>query len=90
MKTFAEKLVDKKAFTELDLEYPFYESGGQDECNEVLTPSSILYTESPSIDIDIVISTLQNMKELGANRVYIADHCDHHGYYFYGVKLSEL
>ena len=50
------------------------------------------YVESsiPSIDIDTVIKTLQNLKESGADRVYIATHCDHNGYYFNGVKLKEI
>jgi uncharacterized protein related to proFAR isomerase len=42
------------------------------------------------MDIDNVLEIVNSLKESGANRIYIADHCDHHGYYFYGVKLIEI
>jgi hypothetical protein len=88
MKTYVEKFIAKKSKTDLDLEHPNYAG---DERNEVMIPLNKLeYTEAPSIDIDEVISMLNKLKELGANRVYIADHSDHHGYYFYGVKLIEI
>mgnify|MGYP006928717531 CR=1 FL=1 len=48
------------------------------------------FTEAPSMDIDETIKILTELKEKGANRIYIADHCDHHGYYFYGVQLREI
>jgi hypothetical protein len=88
MKTFAEKLIQKISKTELDLKYPYYENGVP---NEVLTPhNSLAFVEAPSIDIDEAIQILQELKEKGSNRVYIADNPDAEGYYFYGVKLIEL
>jgi hypothetical protein len=89
MKRYLETVVAKESVTELDLVFPFYDE--DQNINEVEIPySEIKFAEAPSIDINYVINTLLNMKEKGANRVYIADHIDHHGYYFYGVKLEEL
>lgn len=88
MKTFVEKFIGKESRTELDLEYPNYEG---DEANEVMIPRNLLdFTEAPSMDIDEAIKILLELKSKGANRIYFADHCDHHGYYFYGVKLMEI
>lgn len=88
MKTYAEKFIADVALTELDMDWPFYDG---DTRNEVLIPKSSLgFAESPSIHINRLIELLESMKEAGADRVYIHDHCDHHGYYFYGVKLVEL
>jgi hypothetical protein len=47
------------------------------------------FAEAPSMDIDKTIKILTELKK-GANRIYIADHCGHHGYYFYGVQLREI
>jgi hypothetical protein len=89
MKTFVEKLVAAEERTELDLEYPYYDKLGNR--NEVMVPYSVLnFVEAPPIDLDDAIKILTELKEKGADRVYIADHCDHHGYYFYGVKLLEI
>ena len=89
MKTFVEKLVAAEERTELDLEHPYYDKLGNR--NEVMVPYSVLnFVEAPSIDLDEALKILTELKEKGANRVYIADHCDHHGYYFYGVKLLEI
>ena len=88
MKTFVEKFIAVESRTDLDLEYPNYEG---EVSNEVMTPHNKLnYVEVPSMDIDDVINILNELKEKGSNRVYIADHCDHHGYYFYGVELKEI
>jgi len=88
MKTFVEKFIAVESRTELDLEYPNYEG---EVSNEVMTPHNKLeYVEAPSMDIDDVINILNELKKRGSNRIYIADHCDHHGYYFYGVELKEI
>jgi hypothetical protein len=87
-KTFAERLVETVDKTELDCDFPFY-TGENGERNEVLSPS-LPFVEVPSLPIDEVIAVLQQLKDKGANRVYIADHVDHHGYYFYGTKLQQL
>lgn len=81
MKTFVEKFI-------LDLDFPFYDDK---EPNEVMSPMNRLdFAQCPSVDIDEVINLLNDLKTAGSNRVYIADHVDHHGYYFYGVKLIEI
>jgi hypothetical protein len=88
MKTFVEKIIAVERRTELDLEYPNYDG---EERNDVMIPHNKLnYVEAPSMDIDETIKILTELKNKGSNRVYIADHCDHHGYYFYGVKLVEI
>lgn len=88
MKTFVEKFIITTSETELDLDYPHYEG---DEANEVHIPQSKLeYTEVPSMNIDDLIKILMKFKDEGADRIYIADHVDHQGYYFYGVKLIEI
>lgn len=88
MRTFVEKFIATESRTELDLEFTHYEG---DDINEVMIPQHKLnYVDAPSIDIDVVIDILDTLKEKGANRVYIADHIDHHGYYFHGVKLVEI
>lgn len=80
----------KDTLTDLGSEYPHY-CDNDEERNEVMIPHYKLnYAEAPSMDIDETIEILKNLKELGANRVYIADHPDHRGYYFYGVKLIEI
>jgi hypothetical protein len=67
------------------------DSDGEEVCNEVMIPHNKLsYVEAPSMSIDDVIEILNEFKTKGADRVYIADHSDHHGYYFYGVKLVQI
>lgn len=88
MKTYVEKYIHQESAIELDLEFPYYEG---EENNTVMIPNNKLkFATVPSMEIDKVIEILNNLKEKGANRVYIADHEDHHGYYFYGVKLVEI
>lgn len=76
------KAIDR---TDLDMGHPFYENGS-DERNDIELSS----IEGSSIEIDEVINILNNLKNSGANRVYIQEDCDHHGYQFYGVKLIKL
>lgn len=88
MKTFVEKFIAEESRTDLDLDYPNYDG---DEKNEVMIPhNKLIFVEAPSMDIDETIKILTDLKEKGANRIYIADHCDHNGYYFYGVQLLEI
>ena len=88
MKTFVEKFIVEESRTELDLDYPNYEG---EERNEVMIPSNKLsWAEAPSMGIEEAIKILEDMKTKGANRVYFAAHCDHHGYYFYGTQLKEI
>jgi hypothetical protein len=91
MRTFVEKFIAVESRTELDLDYPNYNGKDDEERNEVMIPYNKLnFAEAPSLDIDEAIKILTELKGKGANRVYIADHCDHHGYYFYGVQLQEI
>lgn len=90
MKYFKETFIKEIHMTELDLDYPFYNEDDDDR-NEVQTPDGqIPFAQVPSVDIDELIEELYNLKLEGANRVYIADHVDHHGYHIYGVKLEEI
>jgi len=91
MKTFVEKFINEQSLTELDGEYPYYETVDQEEPNEVMIPSQKLtFADTLSMDIEEAISILVKLKLDGANRVYISDHIDHRGYYFYGTKLIEI
>ena len=89
MKNYREKFIVQESRTEIDLEPPFYDG---DERNEIDTVwDELKYVDGvPSMELDELIGILQNMKRRGADRVYIATHEDHHGYYFYGVKLEEV
>ncbi len=97
MRTYVEHFIAEESRTDLDLEFPHYSNTEKDEhgdavSNEVITPDDELsYAEAyvPSIAIDEVVEILANLKNKGADRVYVATHNDHHGYYFYGVKLAE-
>lgn len=91
MKKFKETFVAKECRTEIDLDPPFYEHDAE-EPNEVLPAEGLDYVEwgIPSIEINEAIGFLQSFKQKGANRVYFTAHEDHHGYYFYGVKLEEI
>lgn len=90
MEHYAERFVKQIERTELDLEFPYY-NGDDEKRNEVLFPHHLIgFAEAPSIEIDEVMKIMTELKSEGADRVYIADHSDHHGYYFYGVKLNKL
>lgn len=96
IKKYKEIFVGEVSKTELDLEPPYWvetEDGQADvRVDVVLAPEiSNSYVDTDvSMEIDEVISILERLKAKGADRVYIADHCDHHGYYFYGVRLEEV
>ena len=89
MKSYREKFIVQESRTEIDLDPPFYDG---DERNGIDTVwDELKYVDGvPSMELDELIGILQNMKRRGADRVYIATHEDHHGYYFYGVKLEEV
>lgn len=90
MRKFRETLLVKVNKTEIDLDFPFYTDGNEGKNDVEIPYEEITFGESPSMDIDEVMQILSDMKDKGSNRVYIADHSDHHGYHFYGVKLTEI
>lgn len=85
MKKYVEEYVKKEELTDLDLEYPYYDKEGN--ANEVASLGYSISSTVPSIDIVHVITILEDLKDAGATRVYIREHCDHVGYEFHGVKL---
>lgn len=88
MEKFKESLIEEISHTELDLQYPFY---SEDERNDIDTSGMPnVWSDTVSIDIETVINSLNELKEKGANRVYIVAHEDHIGYYFTGVKLEKV
>jgi hypothetical protein len=97
MKTYVEKFIAEESRTELDLQFPYYSDTEKDEDGDTVRNVVIYAPEledsyvstDVSMDIDEVIGILNSLKQRGANRVYISDHCDHHGYYFYGVHMEE-
>lgn len=70
---------------ELANDQPFYNSV-IDEYNDIAYVKN-LWGDCPSISINEVMSILENLKFLGAERVYITAHEDHQSYVFEGVKL---
>jgi hypothetical protein len=45
--------------------------------------------EAEPINIDLLIKTLQELKDSGCNYVEVMFHCDHHGYNISGLKMRE-
>lgn len=86
-----ETLVDSFDITDIDLDY--YYSDEKDEDGDdirinILTSNDVKFSECPPAKIDELINGLIDLKHKGTERVYIAEHTDHQGYYFYGVKLE--
>lgn len=89
---FKETYIEEIEHSELDLEYPFYtvDENDEDVRSEIEYDNKVDWSESPSIEIDEVIKTLETLKSKGANRCYIIAHSDHYGYVFTGVKLEKI
>ena len=88
MSKYKEIIVNKAVFTDLDLEFPFYDEN--DNRNDVDTVHAHFSDTTVSMDINLLIKTLHDMKEKGTERVYIAQHSDHFGYYITGIKIEEI
>ena len=86
MKKYKEKLIERIEFSELDFEEPHW-SEGEEDANDIEYLDAV-ETETTSINIDLAISTLKNLKEKGADSVYIYQHVDHIGYIFTGSKFE--
>lgn len=86
-----EILVDQFELTDLDMDYYYSEklddNGDQIRIN-ILESDQVKFSQTQPAKIGEVIEGLTMLKNNGAERVYIAEHTDHHGYYFYGVKLE--
>lgn len=84
-----EKLVYEKSLTELDLQWPYCDNDDPEERNEINTPwKEMTWAEVPGINLNDLTQILSEAAAAGANRMYIGTSTDHHGYYFYGVKLT--
>lgn len=90
MTKFKEKLINVNYHEELDFLHPFYNDETEEfnEIDDSEMPS--IWSDTVSMDIDEAINTLKQLKEEGANRVYIVAHTDHVGYIYTGVKLEEV
>lgn len=89
---YQEKVLGVFELTDLDLDY--YYSNELDENGdrvrlEIKTSDEVYFGECPPAKIDDVIDYLTQLKNMGSDMVYIGEHIDHHGYYFYGIKLEE-
>jgi len=84
-KKYTEVLVGKFDITDIDLEY--YYPNNDDNRVEIHSPNN--YNDIPPPRIDELIEKLTTLKNKGAERVYIDSHIDHHGFYFYGIKLMD-
>lgn len=89
MKIYKEILVASENRTELDSEFPFYEDPEQEERNEVIGVDLNFGGDVPSMSIFELRDMLNRFIKKGAQRIYIAEHEDHRGYYFNAVKLEE-
>jgi len=91
MKTYVEKLVGVIQNTELDLDPPYYTEGSEERNTFLCDERAFEYgAGQESVDIDYMIEYLKHLKDQGANRVRIAYHSDHRGYYVYGCELIEV
>jgi hypothetical protein len=87
-----EILVDKFDITDIDLDYNYSDELDENGDNiriDIEESDEIGYAQCPPAKIDEVIEGLLILKNKGADRVYISEHVDHHGYYFYGIKLDK-
>lgn len=84
MNTYVEKFIERITLEDLDREFPFNDG-------DVMTPTKHLgNSKISSVDIDIVIKTLENLKVNGSDRVFITENSLLEGYDFYGVKLIKI
>lgn len=71
--TFNEIKVAEVTHDELDMFYPFYGPDKDEEGDEIRNEISYhndIWSQTESIDIDVVIKTLQELKEFGSKSVY--------------------
>jgi hypothetical protein len=90
--TLQEKLVGYFDITDIDLDYNYskeVDENGDKIRLDIRQSDKVHYCECPPAKIDEVIEQLTHLKNKGAEHVYIAEHVDHHGYYFYGIKLED-
>lgn len=97
MNKYIERLISIHEETELDIAPPYHSDTEVDEDGDPLRLEvewcdklqKSCYSEvEVSMEIDEVISILERLKAAGAERVLIAEHIDHHGYYFYGTRIE--
>lgn len=95
MKYLRKKYVAEVAYSELDLENLEVIFGATDDYHEheVIESScnNKMYWagEAEPIKIDLLIKTLQELKDAGCNYVEVANHSDHYGYNIYGLEMRE-
>jgi hypothetical protein len=89
MKTYKEEFVYEFELSDLDLAPPFYEPGS-DKPNDFQYMDRAACGESPPVNIRVVIAHLKDLLARGANYMYMQDHCDHRGYEFQGVEITEV
>jgi len=88
MKKFKESLIEEIEISDIEsMSEPFYTG---DERNDVEMPDNDVWYEADSINIDVVIKTLEQLKNNGANRVYLYSHGDHNSYILTGVNCQEI
>lgn len=86
---YKEVFIYEESITDLDGQFPFY-NPGSDEPNGVMMLNDLRFDDDvPAVSITDLRNILTKLEEKGAERVYIATHCDHRGYYFTGIKIVE-
>lgn len=83
---YKEILINEVETEEIWGSEPFY-NNETDEANDIDFLNDV-WSESSSMPIDEALKILTDLKENGAERVYIYAHGDHNNYIFTGVTLK--
>ena len=81
---YKEVFIEEVEYSEIDLEEPFWTGEEPNDMDE------LGIGDVESIGINLVINTLIDLRDKGADRVVIQTHCDHHAYIFTGIKLEKV
>ena len=89
MKKFKEIFIHEIERSDIDSELPFYDNQADDYTDFEYMNRGVP-SESPPMKIEEAITVLRTLEKMGANYVYMSDHCDHKGYEFCGVLIKEV
>ena len=89
---FREEFISRVAKHEIDLGFPYFNDDHEmnviEKTEEV--KNNTRFVTDASLDIDEVIDILMEMKNKGANRLYIEEESPDQGYIFCGTKLNKI
>lgn len=91
MRKKIEKVIHSESRIDLDVRPPYYDDHRQEGGKVELAWKQMPFADvAYSLEISDLTNLLVQAKELGADRVVIAPHVDHIGYYFYFTKVKEV